>query len=113
MTFEEKLKHSDIISSGYLEKGKDVKTTKSRIIGILLTLIIAAYTVFTTIRKYQTVSETSGIGIQDQALLILSFVVIFLKVISSIVFLFFISIIIGNEFTLYDKIFIVGFKKFR
>lgn len=89
MTFEEKLKHSDIISSGYLEKGKDVKTTKSRIIGILLTLIIATYTVFTTIRKYQTVSETSGIGIQDQALLILSFVVIFLKVIFSFILAFY------------------------
>lgn len=86
MTFEEKLKHSTIVGSGYLEKGKDVKTTKSRIIGLLLTLVIAAYTVYSTIKKYQTVELASDtVNIADQALLIVSLIAVGLKVIFSII----------------------------
>ena len=51
MTFEEKLKKSEILDDGYIEKGKEVKNKKNRYIGIILALLLAAYTIYINISK--------------------------------------------------------------
>ncbi|MCR5232200.1 MAG: hypothetical protein K6B64_06100, partial [Acholeplasmatales bacterium] len=90
MTFEEKLKNSEILDDGYIEKGKEVKNKKNRYIGIILALLLAAYTIYINISKYQYLAhiiETDSHQLDD-TLLIISFIAIGLKLILSFIIAF-------------------------
>ncbi|MBR6072265.1 MAG: hypothetical protein IKP77_05485 [Acholeplasmatales bacterium] len=91
MTFEEKIKNSDVIAEGVLKKGSKVKTKKSRWIGIIFSLAIIVYTLVSTILKMKKLDQEQfydSVMTIDELLIVISFVAIFFKIIFSIVMAF-------------------------
>lgn len=91
MTFEEKVKNSNVVAEGVLKKGRKVKTKKSRWIGIAFSLAIVAYTLVSTILKMQKLNKDEfydSFMTIDELLIIISFVAILFKVIFSIIMAF-------------------------
>lgn len=105
MTFDEKVKNSYIELEAIHEKGKSIKSKKSRWIGILFSAIIIAYTLIATILKIRKIDKDAfmdSVATVDELLIILSFVVIFNKIVFSIILAFIKkSIFAMNHFTAY------------
>ena len=80
MTFKDKINNSDVLMTLEVQKGKDVKNKKSRIIGIILSIFVAILTIFTTVtKKYYADKEI------DIIISVISIVLAIMKIIFSIV----------------------------
>ena len=90
MTFEEKIKNSEVLEEGYIEKGKEVKNLKSRLISLLLAVVLAAYTIYTNMKKYDVINNRvyEGNYQLDTVLLIVSFVALTIKVFFTVILAF-------------------------
>lgn len=82
MTFEEKIKHSRVVTEGVQKKGYKIKTRKSRWIGIVFSLAIIAYTLMSTILKINK-TDVASAPLYEQIIIVVTFIAIVLKVIFS------------------------------
>ena len=90
MTFEDKVKCSEIIGTGYLRKGKAYKGPKKRIMSLLFALIMAAYTILMCYLGYEKHKDQYSNFIDGFYLFMLVAPVFLaiLKVIFNIIFVF-------------------------
>lgn len=107
MDFKTKIKNSTILREGIIPKGVDVKKKKNRIISIIISFILIAYSLIMTYLKYDKVKETlfNEVLTLDELILIISIVAIIIKAIVTIFQAFMKkSIYALNHFKLYKAI---------